>query len=563
MKPDPGMSAANVKMIGRFRIDGCLGEGAMAQVFLAHDTQIERRVAIKVLKPALREGPEVAQRFLAESRAAGVLSHPNIVTIHDVGEADGVPYIAMEYLDGEPLDVILDRNSRMTAEQVLRLGAQLASALALAHANGVVHRDVKPSNIIVCDKGKVAKLVDFGIARVDESDDESADHAMRRTQFGQVMGTPRYMSPEQTMGMPLDARTDLFSLGSILYEMAAGAPAFAGNNIGTLAIQIAQQPHAPVSTHVKDCPKGLTFIIDRLLAKKPGERFPDADVLHSALMRELDAMQVDSSTVRRGLPVRLKLPLGLSAVSACALALSTGIVLDRQEATLEQTALASGASTVDFIARNVALRMADNAGLPVAEQDWLPLESLVEAAAKDRIVRKMRVFDEHGIVRASGDGRGIGVASVAAPATGTRTSTIGDDGFVFVRPIRYANANFGQIEVELGRDAIDSAIANTRILLIAMAAFVALMVFGASYFAARQLTQPLRRLRRALDDVSRGNAAFRLSHRRRDEFGSVFDAFNGMAAAVEERTSTVEAHPASVTMTRIEPIASAPSRQAA
>jgi serine/threonine protein kinase/HAMP domain-containing protein len=556
-------NAAGPRMIGRFRVDACLGEGAMAQVYLAHDTQIERRVAIKVLKPMLREDAEVVRRFLAESRAAGMLSHPNIVTIHDVGEADGVPYIAMEYLDGEPLDVILDRGGRMTPEQVLHLGVQLASALALAHDHGVVHRDVKPSNIIICDKGKIAKLVDFGIARVDEADDERAEHAVRRTQIGQVMGTPRYMSPEQTMGLPLDPRTDLFSLGSILYEMAAGAPAFAGTTVGTLAIQIAQQPHAPISTHVKDCPKGLAFIIDRLLAKKPGERFADAQVLHSALSREHEALQTDTGPVRRGLPVRLKLPLGLSAVSACALALSVGVVLDRQEATLESTALASGASTVDFIARNVALRMADNAGLPATEQDWLPLESLVEAAARDKIVRKLRVFDEHGIVRASNDAKGIGKAAIGAPAAGTRTSTISGNGFTFIRPIRYANANFGEIEVELGRDAIDSAIATTRTLLLAMAAFVALMVFGASYFAARQLTRPLRRLRAALDDVARGNAAFRLSHRRRDEFGSVFDAFNTMAAAVEERGMTLPAHASAITQTRIEPVAPATARRAA
>lgn len=553
----------DAKMISRFRIDGLLGEGAMAKVYLAHDTQIERRVAIKVLKLALREDAEVVRRFLAESRAAGMLSHPNIVTIHEVGEAENVPYIAMEHLDGEPLDVLLDRGGRMAPEHVLRLGVQLASALALAHRSGVVHRDLKPSNIIVCDKGKIAKLVDFGIARVDESDDESAGHEMRRTQFGQVMGTPRYMSPEQTMGMPLDARTDLFSLGSILYEMAAGAPAFAGNNVGTLAIQIAQQPHAPIASHVKDCPKGLAFIIDRLLAKKPGERFSDADVLLAALTRELDAMQSDSGAARRGLPVRLKLPLGLAGVTACALALSTGIVLNRQEATLEQTALASGASTVDFIARNVALRVADNAGLAAAEQDWLPLQSLVDAAARDKIVRKISVLDEHDIVRASGDGQGIGKPRVGAPAAGSRTSTIGDNGFVYVRPIRYANANFGQIEVELGREAIDAAIANTRALLIVMALFVVLMVFGASFVAARQLTQPLRRLRKALDDVAAGNAAFRLSHRRRDEFGSVFDAFNGMAAAVEQRGVAPDINPSSLNLTRIEPASPVPARRAA
>ena len=523
----------------------------MAHVYLGHDTQIERRLAVKVLKPSLRDDAEVVRRFLAESRAAGMLSHPNIVTIHDVGEAEGVPYIAMEYLDGEPLDVLLERIGRLTPQRVLSLGAQVAAALALAHRNGVVHRDVKPSNIIICDSGSAAKLVDFGIARVDDGDDTSGDRVARRTQFGQIMGTPRYMSPEQAMGLSVDGRSDLFSLGSILYEMMTGKPAFTGSGLATLALQIAHQDHPPIVSHVNDCPKGLSFIIDKLLAKKQGDRFANADAVHDAIAREHASVMNDVGTTRRGLPVRAKLPIGLAAVSALALSVSLGFVLDRQEKTLAAMAIASGSSTTDFVARNVALRVAENAGLPAAEQDWLPLQAFVEAAAQDSNVRRLVVRDETGAVRAASPTRGQDNGRhVASRATSISEATT--DGFRFVRPIRYANADFGQVEMVLGRGALDAAIANARLLLVAMAAFVVLMVFVAGYFAAYQLTQPLRRLRTALDDVAKGNAAFRLSHRRRDEFGVVFDAFNNLAASVEDRGSVAVIR-AELDKTRIEP----------
>ena len=536
--------------IGRYRVDGILGEGAMAHVYLAHDTHIDRRLAIKVLKPALRDDADVVRRFLAESRAAGMLSHPNIVTIHDVGEADGVPYIAMEYLDGEPLDTVLERVGRLTPQRVLLLGAQIAAALALAHRNKVIHRDVKPSNIIISDAGSTAKLVDFGIARVDDLDDSSKERAVQRTQFGQVMGTPRYMSPEQALGSTADARSDLFSLGSILYEMITGKPAFAGNGLATLALQITQQDHAPIASHVRNCPKGLSFIIDKLLAKKPVDRFASADATHAAILREIASTDNESSLTRRGLPVRLKLPLGLAAVSALALAISVNLVIDRQEKMFNAMAIASGSSTTDFIARNVALRVAENAGLSPEEQDWLPLQAFIEAAGKGGNVKNLVVFDEAGAVRASaGNVMGNRIPN-AQPAVATSKAV--PDGYHFVRPIRYADTNFGRIEMVVRRNEIDAAIVDARLLLFAMAGFVVLMVFVAGYFAAHQLTQPLRRLRTALDDIANGNAAFRLSHKRRDEFGTVFDAFNRLAAAVEDsRQTTVPV--AAMDMTRIGP----------
>ena len=536
------------RMIGRYRIDALLGEGAMAHVYLAHDSKIERRLAIKVLKPALRDDADVVRRFLAESRAAGMLSHPNIVTIHDVGEADGVPYIAMEYLDGEPLDTLLSTLGRLTSERVLALAAQITSALALAHRHGVVHRDIKPSNILVCDRASIAKLVDFGIARVDDADEASREQTAKRTQIGQVMGTPRYMSPEQAMGVPVDARSDLFSLGTILYEMVTGKPAFAGNGLATLAMQIVQQDHVPVATLVRDCPRGLAFIIDKLLAKKPGDRFASAEAVQSAIGRELAAMQTDNGSTRRGLPVRVKLPLGLASVTALALGISVGLVLDRQEQTLRTMAIASGSSITDFVSQNVALRVAENAGLPPEQQDWLPLQAFVAAAARDRNVRTLVVIDETGTVRAAGDGRSIGTRSRIATRSASEATA---DGFHFVRPIRYANADFGRVEMVLSRNTFDAAIANARMLLAAMAGFVVLMVLAASYFAACQLTNPLRRLRMALNDMVAGSAAFRLSHRRQDEFGAVFDAVNTLAAAMEDRRHA-EVPAATMEMTRIE-----------
>jgi serine/threonine-protein kinase len=517
------------QQIGRYRIEAPLGAGAMAEVYLAFDPSIERKLAIKVLDPALRDNPDVARRFLAEARAAGMLSHPHIVTIHDVGQADGVPYIAMELLEGEPLDEILQASPQLPIDIAVELCAQIASALGFAHGQGVIHRDVKPSNIIVGNGGTSAKLLDFGIARIEDAAD--SDAKLRSTQFGQVMGTPRYMSPEQAMGLTVDARTDLFSLGSILYEMVTGQAAFAGTGLATLAIQIAQEAPAPIATRRPECPKGLAFIIMKLLAKRPADRFANADAVRTALLRELADLRSDRVSTRRGLPVRLKLPLGLGVATALALLFGVTVVMERQTSTLENMAKAAGGSTADFVTQNVAMRVAENAGLAPNEQDWLPLQSFIEAAARDRNVRRLAVYDENGVVRAAAGRlpKAGGVAAIARPGDVTAA-----DGFTFVRPVRYAGVDFGRVEMDVGRDALDAAIGTVRMLLLALSAFVIAIVVGAGYFAARQLTQPLRRLRAALDDLASGSPAFRVSHKRRDEYGAVFDSLNRLAASMDD-----------------------------
>ena len=531
-------------MLGRYRIDGRLGEGAMADVYRAHDPDIGRTVAIKVLKPEFARDPELGARFLREARAAGALSHANIATIYDVGEAGGAAYIAMELIDGQPLDAVLQAQGRMPYERVLAIGQQLAAALAYAHKNGVVHRDIKPSNILLSADGKTAKLLDFGVARIGEMDAAAADRQLAKTQIGQLIGTPRYMSPEQALGLPVDQRSDLFSLGVVLYEMITGKVAFPGTALATLAIKIAQEKVEPIDRSTADCPPGLRFIIDKLLAKKPEQRFADGEALEAALAREI-AAQLDMPTAnRRGLPLRFKLPLTLAVVTAAALFACVTTTLGRERQTLEHMAIVSGKSTASFVTNNAAVLAAENAGLPADQQDWSALQAFAITASRDETVRDMVVVDTGGTVRAASDPALVG-RRYAKP-TG-EIAMEGSDGTVvtaaanaghgagirFVRPIRYAGANFGTVDLVVRRTALDDAIGNARTSLLMLSAVVMLVVLLIGYLSGAMVARPLGRLRRALDEAGKSGFALRISHRRRDEFGAAFDAFNRAAASVE------------------------------
>jgi eukaryotic-like serine/threonine-protein kinase len=521
-----------MERIGRYEIDARLGEGAMADVYRAHDPDIARTVAIKILKPEFRRDPDIVRRFLREAQAAGMLSHANIATIFDVGEADGVAYIAMECIEGRPLDELM-KDGRFPAERALKIARQLADALAYAHKNGIVHRDIKPSNILLAD-GSTPKLLDFGIARFGQ--DAAAEKAALATQIGQVIGTPRYMSPEQAMGMPVDARSDLFSLGVVLYEMVTGKSAFTATGLATIAIQIAQADPIPIDRSVRDCPKGLKFIVEKLLAKKPDNRFQSAGDLRDALQRELDALTAEEPVRRRGLALKVKLPLILGTATAAALGVSTMMVLDRQSEALEAMTITSGGSITGFITGNAAVYAANNAGLPPEAQDWVPLQVFVAAAARDPNVARLVVADDRGVIRAASDPALQGTRYVrpgGEARIGAATRTAG--GYRFVRPITYAGAEFGKVDLLLKRDGLDAAIANTKMLLAALAIVVMCIVLAIALASARMISRPVRRLRRALDDAAKGDLAFRISHNRRDELGGLMDAFNRMAAAIEPR----------------------------
>jgi eukaryotic-like serine/threonine-protein kinase len=255
--------------LGRYVIQSELGRGAMGVVYKALDSVLERPVAVKTVNISLERdhADKYEQRFYQEARAAGALNHPNIVTIHDVGKAGDVVFMAMEYIEGVELRSLIGEGRPLRVAQALTIAAQVAEGLAYAHQRGVVHRDIKPANIMVVANGPV-KITDFGIARMRGTGD--------LTQTGMLLGSPKYMSPEQVIGKRADHRSDIFSLGVILYEMLCGAAPFNGENVTALMYQIVNfVPPAPSSVN-REVPQLLDYIVAKMLAKPLEERYQDA-----------------------------------------------------------------------------------------------------------------------------------------------------------------------------------------------------------------------------------------------------------------------------------------------
>ncbi len=274
--------APPITHLGRYEVMARLGEGAMGTVYKAHDPLLDRLVAIKTVNLNLpREDlAEYEARFYQEARAAGGLSHPNIVVIHDIGKTDQVAFMAMEYLEGRELRTILSQRGSLPVEDAVRIGAQVAEGLAYAHGRGVIHRDVKPTNIMVGRDGH-AKITDFGIARMRTSE--------LKTMTGMILGSPRYMSPEQVSGKRADHRSDIFALGVVLYEMLTGQPPFQADTVhGVMYQTMSANPPAP-STLRQSIPPILDFVVAKALAKAPEARYQDARELAEDLRASLEA----------------------------------------------------------------------------------------------------------------------------------------------------------------------------------------------------------------------------------------------------------------------------------
>jgi serine/threonine protein kinase len=263
--------------IGRYRVEAELGRGAMGTVYRALDPVLQRTVAIKTLNPDLPDDvvAEIKARFVREARSAGQLNHPNIVTVYDVGVADGVAFIAMEHLEGRSVRQLLDSAEPLSYETTIDIVSQVAEALDYAGRFGIVHRDTKPANIMVSTAG-VAKLTDFGLAHVPSS---------TMTQKGSILGSPKYMSPEQVQEQALDGRADIFSLGVVLYEMLTGTTPFEGPDVSLFDLmeRIVKLPVAKVSQAKPGVPAGFDPIVARALAKRPAERFQRAHDFAEAL----------------------------------------------------------------------------------------------------------------------------------------------------------------------------------------------------------------------------------------------------------------------------------------
>ncbi len=276
----------SIQTVGRYEITGELGRGAMGVVYKALDPTIGRTVALKTMRLDVHglDAQEMVRRFQNEARAAGVLNHPNIVTIYDAGEQDGIFYIAMEFIEGTTLHELLVEKRVLATEEVLQLTRQICRGLDYAHSNSIVHRDIKPANIMITGNGTV-KIMDFGIAK----------SGGQVTNTGQVLGTPNYMSPEQVKGRQLDGRSDLFSLGVILYEMLTGEKPFVGQNVTTIIYKIVNEnPITPRDLDVTVHP-GLSAIVTKALAKAPDDRYQTG----ADLVRDLENYKL-AGPVRSG-----------------------------------------------------------------------------------------------------------------------------------------------------------------------------------------------------------------------------------------------------------------------
>jgi serine/threonine-protein kinase len=282
------MAKKKSQQIGRYRILGELGRGALGVVYRAKDPALDREVALKTINLADDAEERVAyeKRFFQEAKAAGKLTHPHIVTTYDFGEEEGVAYMAMELLDGTELRERL-REGALPAAEAVDIARQVADALAFAHERGVVHRDVKPGNIMLLARGQ-AKIMDFGIARMRTTADF-------KTSTGMVLGTPKYMSPEQIGGLPVDNRSDIFSLGIVLYEMLTGVRLFAGDDVTQITHNVQSTEPEPPTRLNPELPAMLDFIVARALKKDAAVRYQDAYELAADLATCLAELRVSEA----------------------------------------------------------------------------------------------------------------------------------------------------------------------------------------------------------------------------------------------------------------------------
>lgn len=514
------------KSIGRYEVHEQIGEGGMARVFRAYDPEIGRTGALKILKEEHCQNEEYMRRFLQEGKAAGALSHPNIVAVYDVGRIDGTPYILMEFLEGETLGDILAREDKIPLSSIVNYIAQIAEALNYAHAHGVVHRDMKPHNVILDASTQSIKIADFGIARVEEANRET-------TQIGMMLGTPSYMSPEQAMGLDIDGRSDLFTVGVILYEMVTGEKAFDAQNIPSLIQQIVHDDPSPMKQVGVNAPIGIQKIVRKLLHKKPEKRFQTGLELKNALLRERDILLEEQEERRSYLPLQVKWTAIMASIVAAAMALSFIIIFKAQSEVLTRQAIDSAISLTKFISVQAAI--------PLLGEDWVSLESLVKDASARETFQHLVVSDHSNIVRSATDSKLVGnewapsdIKEVLLQQKDVVVTEIGET-FNVRLPVLFNETPIGHVDVGIDTRGHYGALRTTGGMLLALGIAIVLIISLIIYIFNQQITKNLLLATQALSLFRPDRLEARVSKERTDEFGDLFTAFNTMADAIEQQ----------------------------
>ncbi|WP_333676204.1 protein kinase [Dyella sp.] len=524
------MSQAIPATIGRYRIEGILGEGAMAVVYAGFDPEIQRQVAIKCLHGNVAEDPDYRRRFQVEARAAGRLTHPHIVTIFDTGETeDGRPYIAMERLSGETLHSYVAKHGMPSASALLELAAQLANALHYAHAQGVIHHDIKPDNIMLLD-GWHAKIADFGIA------ERRATRRPSAAAQGKIGGTPAYMSPERLRGERADARSDLFSLGVVLFWLATGRlPWTYAGDVQRYVRQRQRLPEPPIKPSDPALPPILVDIIRTLMAPMPEARYQSgAEVVDDLRLarRSYERSREELPHPRlQSLGLQWAVALGASVVAVLLLGMLA--IYGVQHVAVTGLAEDFGGSLGQMIARSAAE--------DIVMDDHAATRALVQDMARNEQLDYLAIADRDGKILASTQ-PGENDQTLPAVTVATRQWSNGTQSYharllgahglqnalVFDVPVRYQAKTVGRLRLGVSQAPLHTA-QNTALGVIGLVLLTTLAtVLLTAYWLFRRLRGALDLMVASLLHVARGDYQHRIRIVRHDELGRLFAAFNLM-----------------------------------
>ncbi len=517
-----------MERIGRYEIIRELGRGSMSIVYEAFDNRIDRRLAIKVLRRKFASDVSARQRFLREARAAGSLAHPNVVTVFDVGQAEASPYMVMELLPGATLEQWLDRQSlvELDLRKLINLTIQLARGLSHAHAHGVIHRDIKPANIHYDPKSNIAKMMDFGIAAIDNP-------TASRKADGSIAGTLTHLAPEVLGGSSANERSDLYSLGVVMFQLISGRLPFDGETGEEIAEQVIHHRTVPLQTIRPGTPKELTDLTLRLMTLEPDSRPSSATQVVEELEEIRDGMRRGLLQSARRRSAEWRWPLAIGVGMALVLVLGLQYIYQRQNQAIAEATFAFGDALASLVAQETAeaLILDDTAGLGVLVSDF----------AANPGISHLHIANDRGIIQASTDPflRGEGIPETGGQPVVRDQGSVdlvrtGNDVLEFRVPIRYQARRVGQVRLGLEGRTLQETARGTLIMftVVFMTSLTALAI-GLAWLTRRQ-HQVLRRLSWGLKRLQRGQFQFRLEANPRDEYARTYREFNRLAVRLQE-----------------------------